>query len=88
LQKAKKIKSISIHDYDYSVELQHLETETLIVYGEAEDPSTLEEGQFEIHNLLQNSTIIKFKECGHWCFLEKHDLFQQTIMNFLKSESG
>ena len=80
--------SESIHDYDYSAELQYLGTETLIVYGESEDPSTLEEGQFEIHNLLQNSTIMKFKECGHWCFLEKPDLFQQTIMNFLKSESG
>jgi proline iminopeptidase len=75
----------SLGKYDFREDLKKVKTKTLIIYGgEADFETSAEKYQMELHNLLANSTLVKFEKSGHWEFLEEPEKFQKTVKDFLK----
>ena len=62
--------------------LKNIKNETLIVWGNQDKSYDLKQIQI-LENNIENSKLIIFKNCAHNVHLEKPDLFNQAIKDFL-----
>ena len=56
---------------------------TLLVWG-TEDKDTPIYMAKKLNKLIKDSAIIRFEECGHFCYLQKPDYFNKIVINFFK----
>jgi proline iminopeptidase len=68
---------------DFDETLRQLTINTLLVYGAADSPGTGEQGMTRLHDLLPNSTLVRFEHSGHWPFLEEPEEFRRVLRGFL-----
>lgn len=62
--------------------LKKLNIPTLIVIGDTDViPMSTSES---IHKSIRDSKLVVIKDCGHFPYVEQHDIFFQTIEDFLK----
>jgi len=78
--------SRSMEGQDFQDRLRKLQTKTLIIYGVADSAYTGETTATMLHELLPDSTLVRFEKSGHWAFLEEPERFQQVVIDFLKSD--
>lgn len=55
---------------------------TLIVHGRDDKVIPLDNA-YRFHQLIDNSQLHVYGQCGHWTQIEKADEFSQLVSNFL-----
>lgn len=68
--------------FDLTNDLNQLKMPILVIHGTA-DPFPAEKAR-ESAAALKNSTYVEFTECGHFPFMERTQLFTDTVSKFLK----
>ncbi len=63
---------------DLRSELNKIETETVLIWGEDDRLTTLDQARL-IHNLIKNSKLFIIKNAGHFSFLDKPDEFNKIF---------
>lgn len=58
---------------------------TLLIWGQKDNDTPLWMAK-RYNKLIKNSGLVVFKKCGHFCFLEKSNLFVAVLKSFLASE--
>lgn len=64
--------------------LPNLSQPTLLIWGEIDDQTPLHDGEV-MENLIEDSGLIMFENCGHFAFLEDRARFAAIVKNFLAS---
>ena len=67
---------------DYT--LPYIKTKTLLIFGEKDKETPLYMAK-KFEKGLQNSTLITFKDAGHFCFLDKPQTFNTEVKEFFLS---
>jgi pimeloyl-ACP methyl ester carboxylesterase len=62
--------------------LPHIDVPTLLLYGEADQRSSLTVAR-ELHARIPCSTLTVLPGLGHECYLESPDTFSAEVLNFL-----
>lgn len=69
--------------YNFYSELKQISCPVLLIYGDFDPLSVIAANK--IKDKFPNSTLIIFKECGHFPFLEKQKEFNKTVLNWYKT---
>jgi pimeloyl-ACP methyl ester carboxylesterase len=62
--------------------LPHIEVPTLLVYGDADERSSLHVAK-ELHDAIPGSRLAVMPGLGHECYLESAAAFDQEVRSFL-----
>ena len=73
----------NIVNTDLSDMAKNIVAPTLLVWG-TEDKDTPIYMAKKLNKLIKDSAIIRFKDCGHFCYLQKPDYFNKIVINFFK----
>lgn len=65
-------------DEEYAV----IRNKTLLIFGEKDGETPLYMAA-KMHRLMKNSTLVKFKNAGHFCFVDRADDFNGEVFSFL-----
>ncbi len=68
--------------FDLMSQLKNISTSTLILHGDV-DPFPLETVE-HIQKAIPQSTLVVFKKCSHFPYIEKSKEFFETVEIFLK----
>lgn len=71
---------------DFDEQLEQLNMKALLIYGVADSAGTGEAGMTRLHELLPNSTLVRFDHSGHCPFLEEPQEFQRVFRAFLSEQ--
>ena len=63
-------------------EVEKIENETLVIIAEKDKIVPIENG-LRLKEKLKNSKLEILKDCGHLCFIEKYDEFNEVVKKFL-----
>lgn len=63
-------------------EVEKIENETLVIVAE-NDKIVPKENGIRLKDKLKNSKLEVLKDCGHLCFIEKYEEFNDVVKNFL-----
>ncbi len=74
-----KIVNENLDDY-----LGLIQNQTLIINGEKDMETPLYMAK-KLHKNIQNSTLLIFKDCSHFCFLDKPNKFNMEVKEFILS---
>jgi pimeloyl-ACP methyl ester carboxylesterase len=66
--------------------LPHVEVPTLLVYGDADERSSLHVGK-ELHDAIPGSTLTVMPGLGHECYLESATAFEREVRSFLAGDA-
>lgn len=72
---------INIIDEDLSEDIGKINLPTLIIWGENDQMTPLEDGQI-IHRLIRDSKIVVFPNAGHFSYLDEQEKFCQELEKF------
>ena len=72
-------------NYDVVDSLDSISVSTLILYGDDDFPPMVI-GSRVMHEKMINSEWVEFKDCSHWCFIEKPDEFFSNTIHFLNHQ--
>ncbi len=72
---------INIIDEDLSEDISKIKLPTLIIWGEKDQETPLEDGQ-TIHRLIKGSKMIVFPSAGHFSYLDDQERFCQELETF------
>lgn len=64
--------------------LQYIENQTLIINGEKDAETPLYMAK-KLHENIKNSRLLVFKDCSHFCFLDKPNKFNMEVKEFILS---
>lgn len=64
--------------------LPKLSQPTLLIWGEIDDQTPLHDGEI-MEDLIEDSGLVMFENCGHFAFLENRARFTAIVKNFLAS---
>jgi pimeloyl-ACP methyl ester carboxylesterase len=64
-------------------EVKNIKNKTLVIVADKDRVVPMENG-LNLHKAIPNSKLVIIKNAGHLSFIEKHEEFNKTIMNFLK----
>lgn len=68
---------------DLLKEAENIDITTLIVWGEKDRDTPLEDGKI-LHDKIRNSLLRIFSNCGHFPYLEKPEEFCEIVEEFVK----
>lgn len=72
-------------------DLQHvmpkIKAPTLLIWGENDTATPIADGR-KMEKLIPDAGLVPFKNCGHYCFLEKKGEFGLIVDNFLEKDKG
>lgn len=71
-----------IREFDFREKLPELTMPALIIAGAKDRPQMLEAAQV-LYEGIQDSTIEVIEGAGHFCFYERHDIFNDVVDSFL-----
>jgi 3-oxoadipate enol-lactonase len=71
-----------IREVDFREQLPELTMPALIIAGAKDRPQMLEAAQV-LYEGIQDSTLEVIEGAGHFCFYERHDLFNDIVDSFL-----
>lgn len=74
------VKIVNFHQDSLS---KKIKCPTLLIFGDKDRETPLYMAK-RLKKYIKNSNLIVFKDCGHFCFLNQHELFFDYINNFLK----
>lgn len=63
--------------------LKHIQTPTLIFWGEDDELLKLDNAQ-RLHERLSNSTLHVFSHCGHFSYQDAYEEFQKMVLDWIK----
>lgn len=73
---------VKIVNFHQDKVLKNIKCPTLIVFGENDNETPMYMAK-RFHKLIKNSTLLIFKNCSHFCFLEQTEKFYDVVKNFL-----
>jgi len=68
---------------DYTDDLPNIPNKTLIVWGR-DDRFVPIDWSLKLLNMIPNSTLHVFSQCGHWAQWEHADDFNRLVLDFIK----
>ncbi len=75
---------VRVVNQDLTPLLSQIQTETLIVWGENDTVTPLNEAR-TLNQLITNSRLVLLDDCGHFPHLEKPEEFVELVVDFLLS---
>ena len=64
--------------------LQYIQNQTLIINGELDRETPIYMAK-KLHENIKNSKLLIFKDCAHFCFLDKPNKFNMEVKEFILS---
>ncbi len=70
---------------EYRDQLSQIKVPTLIVWGEKDEVSPVENGQ-TLNQEIKNSSLFVIEEAGHPCYLDKPEKWHERLLGFLETK--
>ena len=69
-------------NYDQTDLLCNIDVPTLLIWGENDDATPLEDGKI-MEEKIAGAGLVVIKDCGHYSFIEKQAQFNSVLRSFL-----